>query len=374
MTSRREPVVSHNEPGVPRDRKRIALMLTVVWSDRFEEHVTPPGHPERLERADVMRGVALTWRDRGGAVIEPRNAVRDDLVRVHDAAYLDALDATRGRPVALDADTFTSSASVDVATLAAGAALTAVDDVLDGRTPTLALVRPPGHHAERDRAMGFCLLNNVAIGAARARALGCSRVAIVDIDVHHGNGTQHIFYDDPSVLYLSVHQYPYYPGTGAADEVGRGQGQGMTVNVPLASGATDADYRVVFDAVVEPVLESFAPELLLVSAGYDAHERDPLATMRVTTAGYLGMLRGLKAVAHRVCGGRLVAITEGGYDLVALRECLLGTLDVLGGTDARAGAASIQLPIEGGDAVDDRRGHRAAAAVRQAQRAYWPTL
>lgn len=349
-------------------------MLTVVWSDRFEEHVTPPGHPERLERAGVMRGVALTWRDRGGAVLEPRAAVRDDLVRVHDVAYLDALDATRGRPVALDADTFTSTASVDVAELAAGAALTAVDLVLDGRTPSLALVRPPGHHAERDGAMGFCLLNNVAVGAARARALGCSRVAIVDIDVHHGNGTQQIFYEDPSVLYLSVHQYPYYPGTGAADEVGRGKGQGMTVNVPLASGATDADYRVVFDAVVEPVLEAFAPELLLVSAGYDAHERDPLATMRVTTAGYLGMLHSLKSAADRVCAGRLMAITEGGYDLVALRDCLLGTLDVLGRVDAPRSAAVDPLPVAGFDSIDDTRGHRAAAAVRQAQRAYWPTL
>ncbi len=221
--------------------------------------------------------------------------------------------------------------------------------------------------------MGFCLLNNVAVGAARARSVGCSRVAIVDIDVHHGNGTQHIFYDDPSVLYLSVHQYPYYPGTGAADEVGRGRGLGMTVNVPLASGATDADYRVVFDAVVEPVLEAFSPELLLVSAGYDAHERDPLATMRVTTAGYLGMLRSLSAAAARVCAGRLMLITEGGYDLVALRDCLLGTLDVLGGGGPQAGPAP-GPPFHGRDTVDDTRGHRAVATVRQAQRAYWPTL
>ncbi len=167
-----------------------------------------------------------------------------------------------------------------------------------------ALVRPPGHHAERDRAMGFCLYNNVAVAAAHALARGLSRVAIVDIDVHHGNGTQWIFYDDPRVLYVSTHQFPFYPGTGAADEVGHGAGAGFTVNVPLEAGATDADYALVYEAIVGPVLAQFDPELVIVSAGFDAHEQDPLASMRVSTAGYAGSCAALRAVARRAAHWR----------------------------------------------------------------------
>lgn len=341
-------------------------MLSVVWSDRFEEHVTPPGHPERLERGGVMKGVALTWRDRGGSVVAPRAATREELARVHDPELLDQLAATRGRPVALDADTYTSSASVDVAELAAGAAITAVDLALSGQGTAFALVRPPGHHAERERAMGFCLLNNVAVAAAHARARGLERVAIVDIDVHHGNGTQHIFYKDPSVLYVSLHQYPYYPGTGAADEVGIGMGAGTTVNIPLPSGATDADYDACSVTVVEPVIAAYRPELLIISAGFDAHERDPLATMRVTTAGYLRMMARLQHLGQSVCGGRTVAVTEGGYDLTALRECLMGSLDVLDGQAPPTGVTD--------EGRDDSRSRRALALVREVQLPYWPTL
>lgn len=348
-------------------------MLTLVWSDRFEEHVPPPGHPERIERADVMKGVALTWRDQGGRVVPPRAARREDLALVHDADYLDALTATRGRPVALDADTYTSAASVDVAELAAGAVLTAVDLALDEGSRAIALVRPPGHHAERDRAMGFCLLNNVAIGAAYARARGVPRVAIVDIDVHHGNGTQRIFYEDPDVLYLSLHQYPYYPGTGAVDEMGRGAGVGTTVNIPLPSGATDHDYAACFAAIVTPVLEQFRPGALLVSAGFDAHERDPLATMRVTTSGYLDMVSRLAGVADQVCSGRLVLVAEGGYDLAALRECWLGTLGVLG-QGAEPSTERTHSPQREHPLPEDVRARRVIAAVRDAQCAYWPTL
>src|SRR5207302_244082 len=160
----------------------------------------------------------------------------------------------------------------------------------DHREPAFALVRPPGHHAERNRAMGFCLYNNIAVAAAHAIARGLDRVAVVDIDVHHGNGTQWMFYDDPHVLYVSSHQYPFYPGTGAADEVGTGAGEGFTVNVPLEAGATDADYEVVYHEAVVPVLEEFSPQLVLVSAGFDAHERDPLGAMRLTTAGYAAVV------------------------------------------------------------------------------------
>ena len=197
------------------------------------------------------------------------------------------------------------------------------------RHATLALVRPPGHHAERDRAMGFCLFNNVAVAAAHARSLGAERVAIVDYDVHHGNGTQHIFEGDPSVLYVSLHQFPYYPGTGAADEIGAGAGAGFTVNLPLEAGATDEDYRLVFADVVLPVLRQFKPDLVLVSAGFDAHERDPLAGMRLTTGAFAAMTMELRQVAEECCGGRIVAVTEGGYDLQALGASLDAVVRVL---------------------------------------------
>ena len=183
--------------------------MILITSPRFGAHVTPPGHPERIERAEVFDRVAADWAARGGHTVEPRPATREELARVHGAQYLDEIEATAGRAVMLDADTFTSPESQEVALLAAGATIGAVDHALDARAPAFALVWPPGHHAERDRAMGFCLYNNVAVGAAHALARGLSRVAIVDINVHHGNGTQWIFYDDPRVLYVSSHQFPF---------------------------------------------------------------------------------------------------------------------------------------------------------------------
>jgi acetoin utilization deacetylase AcuC-like enzyme len=297
--------------------------MLLIFSPRFEEHTTPPGHPERPERARVFADVAARWNEQGLSVVEPRAATREELARVHDVAYVDGIAATAGRPVMLDPDTFTSPESYEIALLAAGAAVQAMEHALDRREPAFALVRPPGHHAEQTRAMGFCLFNNVAVAAAAAIARGVSRVAIVDIDVHHGNGTQWMFYDDPRVLYASTHQYPFYPGTGAADEVGSGPGKGYTMNVPLAAGATDAVYDTAYTAIVSR-LDEFAPELLLVSAGYDAHADDPLASMRVSTDGYTAVVRRLKGVADRHCP--IALVTEGGYDLDALAACLHATI------------------------------------------------
>jgi len=302
--------------------------MILISSPRFQEHTTPPGHPERPERAEVFDEVADEWRDKGGRVVEPRPATRDELLLVHDVAHVDAMADTSGRPVMLDADTFTSPESYEVALLAAGAAVQAAEHALATGEPALALVRPPGHHAERDKAMGFCLFNNVAVAAAAAVARGLSRVAVVDIDVHHGNGTQWIFYRDPRVLYVSTHQFPFYPGTGSAQETGIGEGEGYTFNIPLSAGATDADYANAYTAIRER-LRAYKPELLLISAGYDAHVDDPLASMRVTTAGYTAIVRSLKDAAAAI-GCPLAVVTEGGYDLAAVRDCLLGTIEALG--------------------------------------------
>jgi acetoin utilization deacetylase AcuC-like enzyme len=301
--------------------------MVLYSSPRFASHVTPPGHPERLERAEVFTEVARAFAARGGAVIEPRAATREELARVHAAGYLDALAATSGRAVMLDPDTFTSPASHDVASRAAGAAIEAALHSWRTGEAALALVRPPGHHAEPDRAMGFCLYNNVAVAAASLRAAGAARVAIVDFDVHHGNGTQAAFYSDPTVYYASSHQFPYYPGTGAAGDVGEGPGRGFTLNVPMAAGARDADFLRVYDQTILPAIEAFRPDVLLVSAGYDAHELDPLAGMRVSTDGFAQLVRRLKEVAAAACGGRIALVTEGGYDLAALRACLEATIE-----------------------------------------------
>ncbi len=305
-------------------------MLVLISSPQFTNHLTPAGHPERPERASAMAAVVARFRDGGGSVLEPRAATDTDLERVHTRAHVEAISAARGRSVMLDPDTFTSPDSEEVARLAAGAVLTGVDAVVDGAAGTraLAVVRPPGHHAEPDRAMGFCLYNNIAVGAAYARSRGVERVAIVDFDVHHGNGTQAMFYDDPTVLFVSSHQFPYYPGTGAASERGRGAGAGFTLNLPIDAGAMDRDVVPRYEREVLPVLERFEPQLLMVSAGFDAHERDPLAGCRMTTAGFGALATLLAGAADRLCDGRMVMVTEGGYDLQALGECLEAVVDV----------------------------------------------
>jgi acetoin utilization deacetylase AcuC-like enzyme len=338
------------------------LNLVLLSTPSFRDHTPPSHHPERPERADVFDVVADAFSARGGRVIAPVTAPRDDLRRVHDDAYLRRLDAVRGRAAMLDPDTFTSPESIDVAGLAAGAALVALDEVLAGRARrAMALVRPPGHHAEADAAMGFCFLNNAAVAAAAALARGLSRVAIVDFDVHHGNGTEKTFDEDPRVLFVSTHEWPLYPGTGPATHTGRGRGQGFTVNVPIEAGATDADYALVFERVVEPAVGAFAPELVIVSAGFDAHERDPIAHMRLTRAGFAAIAASLARLADRHADGRLVAVTEGGYDLGALRESLEATVGALDGTSPPPGA--LGRPTG--------RGAAAVAAVRAVHGSRW---
>ena len=371
------------------------MSVTVFTSPRFADHLTPPGHPERVERFEVMQAIASEFRQGGGEVRDPRAATRQELTRVHQAEYVGLIAETAGRATALDADTFTSPDTFDVACLAAGAAISAVDFVLDepeapephrgsratdapgllreagpaGTRPeekrrALAMIRPPGHHAETDRAMGFCFFNNVAVAAAHARARGLQRVAIVDYDVHHGNGTQWSFYTNPTVLFVSSHQFPYYPGTGAATEIGRHDGTGFTINLPIVAGGTDADYEMVYARVAIPALQQFRPELILISAGYDAYMDDPLGGMRLSSSCFGRLTSMIVDVADAVCGGRVVAVTEGGYNLQGLAEGLRETIAAL---DEDVGTRPPVSPPAG----DTARGEVTLKSVLPVLNPYW---
>jgi acetoin utilization deacetylase AcuC-like enzyme len=301
----------------------------IVTDDLFLDHDTGPGHPERAERLQAV-GDWLRREARAGWVpITARDASIEELERVHVPEHVRAVAATAGRARAsFDADTPTSTGSWSAARRAAGALLGAVDAVIAGEIDNgFAFVRPPGHHAEADRAMGFCLLNNVAIAAAHLRARhGLERVLILDWDVHHGNGTQHSFFSDPSVMFISSHQFPYYPGTGSSREVGTGEGEGYTLNLPFPAGCGDNEYLTSYLDIVEPVARAFRPEFILVSAGFDGHHRDPLAGMNLTEEGFAGLARLVSRVAHDVCGGRIAAVLEGGYDLVGLTRSVAAVL------------------------------------------------
>jgi acetoin utilization deacetylase AcuC-like enzyme len=304
---------------------------TIISSERFREHDTG-SHPENAHRLDaIMERLAGSGMLEGREIVEPSEATVEDLCLVHDPEYVRLVQQVAdGGGGFLDPDTYVSSRSYDVARLAAGASMLAVDRVLDGIDRcAFALVRPPGHHATRSVGMGFCLFNNAAIAARHAiDRRGLMRVAIIDWDVHHGNGTQSIFLDSDQVLYISLHQWPLYPGSGRAEEAGVRYGFGFTLNVPLRPGAGDAVYLEVLDEIVAPKIASFRPELILVSAGFDAHEGDPLASMAVTTHGFGEMAARVRAYADEYCGGRLVALLEGGYNPMALADSVEAVIRV----------------------------------------------
>jgi acetoin utilization deacetylase AcuC-like enzyme len=297
-----------------------------VWDDpAMEEHRPGRGHPERPERLVAARQALLELPDVRWHRPEPASA--DYLSMLHDPDYVSTVLGCRGRAVMLDEDTFTSEGTVDAALLAAGAVRDAVDLVLRGPDRrAIALVRPPGHHAERARAMGFCLFNNVALGAEHARRSGIPRVMVIDWDVHHGNGTQHLFEARPDVMFFSTHQgFGFYPGTGRKSETGVGN----VINCPLPAGAGHDELIAAFTRELLPAAEAFAPGLVLVSAGFDAHRDDPLGGLRASEQTFAALCGLVRELADRHADGKLVLALEGGYDLAALAGSVRACADVL---------------------------------------------
>jgi acetoin utilization deacetylase AcuC-like enzyme len=288
----------------------------------FLEHDTGPGHAERPARLTaVHRALEGSGLLSDALRLAPQAASAEDLLRVHPAAHVARLrEACARAPAALDEDTPVSARSYEVALQAAGGVLAACDAVVAGRARNaFCAIRPPGHHAEPARPMGFCLLNNIAVAARYLQERhGVGKILIVDWDVHHGNGTQAVFWEDPSVLFASSHQWPLYPGTGAREERGEGRGRGSTLNLPRAAGAGDREVLEAYRRELLPAARAFRPEFVLVSAGFDAHREDPLAQLEMTEDGFAELTREVRALAEDVCGGRLVSLLEGGYDLEAL--------------------------------------------------------
>jgi acetoin utilization deacetylase AcuC-like enzyme len=305
-----------------------------VFDRLFLEHMTGEGHPESPQRLDAI--VARLKRDdllRQMREIKPGMADRKWLTTVHAPEYLARVErcCREGMGYVDSLDVPVCDRSYEVASTAVGGVLVAVDAVAEGKVDNaFCAVRPPGHHALSDRAMGFCLFNNVAIAARYVQQKhGLEKVLIVDWDVHHGNGTQAIFYEDPSAFYFSIHQFPFYPGTGAARETGSGAGRGMTLNIPLPSGSGDREYIEAFNQHLLPAALDFQPNFVFISAGFDAHEGDLLGGMRVTAGGFAELTRQVKGIADTCCEGRLVSVLEGGYGLEGLADCVAAHLRVL---------------------------------------------
>ena len=303
-----------------------------IYHPQYLKHDTEP-HPENPGRLEAIQRKIESSKIYPHLIFpEPRRATDDELAANHNSSHIDHVrNSCRNGTRNLDGDTVICPDSWDAALLSAGAGLTAVDRIIAGQLDNaFTTVRPPGHHAEKDHAMGFCLFNNVAVAARYAiKKHGLNRIFIFDWDVHHGNGTQHSFYSDPSVYYSSTHQYPFYPGTGDDDETGTGDGLGTTLNFPLDPFCGDPAYLDIVENKLIPEIQSYRPDLIIISAGFDAHENDPLAQMRVSADGYGKMTAMILKVAEEVCGGRLLSMLEGGYDHTALAESVHEHVNVL---------------------------------------------
>jgi len=307
----------------------------IVRDESYLEHKPGAFHPESHKRLETIYemledpDMKENYRE-----VPVREATEEELLFIHSKDYIDMVAATAGKPYGyLDADTQTSAGSYLAALRAAGGLCKAIEMVHNGEIDNaFALVRPPGHHAERNRGMGFCLFNNVAIGARYAqRKSGLKRILIADWDLHHGNSTQHSFEDDPSILYFSTHQYPYYPGSGSFQEVGTGKGEGYTVNVPLSTGYGDAEYVAIYDQILKPIARQFNPHFVLCSVGFDIYIHDPLGGMSVSPDGFAGLTQVLMDIARESCDGKLVLTFEGGYNLDGLRDSAKAVLKELRG-------------------------------------------
>jgi acetoin utilization deacetylase AcuC-like enzyme len=343
----------------------------IVRDHRFLEHRTGSDHPESPQRIEAIYNMLERPEMVGRfATIEPRLADKAEILLVHSPAYLKKVAATATRAyTALSPDTIASSGSYEAARLAVGGLLQAVTKVGSGcYANAFALVRPPGHHAEVNRAMGYCLFNNAAVAAAYARkVLGMARVLILDWDVHHGNGTQHIFEMDNSVLFFSIHQYPHYPGTGSFTETGLGRGEGFTVNLPLARGYGDSEYASILHALLPPMAAEFKPDIIIVSAGFDPHEKDPLGNMRLSLAGFAALTRCLMEIADACCDGRIVMVLEGGYDIRTIGDNVKAVLDELSGkTKCRVSELA--------DSASAKKVHYTLKRSVNVHRRYWKCL
>ncbi|MGO8989977.1 MAG: histone deacetylase [bacterium] len=346
----------------------------VVKDRRYLEHVMDPGHPESPERLrEIYQGIEEEeMKGRVLAKVKPRAATREELEMVHSPAYIDLIASTAGKPyVRLDGDTSTCAKSYEAALLAAGGFLELIKVVMQGKLDNgFALVRPPGHHAERDRAMGFCIFNNVAIGAHYAfKNFSLQKILIVDWDVHHGNGTQNSFYEDPRVLYFSTHRSAFYPGTGAAAEVGRGRGEGFTVNIPLSPGAGDTEYGILFEKILKPIALEYQPQLILLSAGFDTHYNDPLGGMEVTERGFARMTQILMEIAAATTQGKLAFTLEGGYNVAAERRSVKAVIEEL----------SQGQPLDKTDLVQEEKAkypemEKFLLQLKGIQKRYWKNL
>lgn len=315
------------------------MTKTIVIKDNvYLNHLTTPGHPECARRLESIYGAIENTAFSGCyQSVSPRKAEKPEIALNHSMDYIERIEKTAGKPfTSLDPDTSTSAGSWDAAVHAVGGVLKGLDMIMGKEADNgFALVRPPGHHAEASRAMGFCLFNNIAVGAHHLiNTHNLQKMLLIDWDIHHGNGTQNAFYDTPQVLYFSTHQYPYYPGTGAMEETGAKQGTGYTVNVPLHGGQDGDDFVKIFKEILLPVADEYKPEFILVSAGYDIYCGDPLGTMDVTPEGFFSMTNFLKKMAETYCDGRIFLALEGGYNITGIADSVKSTIEALAGSKA----------------------------------------